>query len=128
MLRIPLTVAEVRDRAAMGRRVAVCRQCFRRPPGSEALGSDVPRSCQAGCEVFEHLPRLARAAACVDPMLGPYERPLGQLIERICTGADGPGRGCPLYRYSGEVVEVLARVAGGTRRGKEFRYGDATDP
>jgi hypothetical protein len=105
-----LTVAEVSERAHLGMRVAVCRKCFRRPPGSEALGADVPRSCQGECELFANLPRLALVAACVDPSLGPAGRPAAAVIERICGAPGGPGRGCPLSRYRHDVVRVLGQA------------------
>lgn len=106
-----LTVLEVSERAHLAMRVAVCRKCFKRPPGSEALGADVPRSCQGKCEVFANLPRLAVVAACVDPSLGPCDRPVAGMIEEICGAPGGPGRGCPLSRYRHDVVRVLGQAA-----------------
>jgi hypothetical protein len=114
MLQVHLTVTEVSERTALGLRVAVCKQCFRRPPGSESLGADVPRTCQPTCELFINLARLVRTATCIDPMLGPYDRPLRERIESICTDDDddGPGHACPLYRYRDDVIGVLTRTAG----------------
>lgn len=110
MVLVHLTVADVSERAHLGMRVAVCRKCFKRPPGSEGLGADVPRSCQGGCELFANLPRLALAAACVDPSLGPCGRPVAAMIEEICGTRGGPGRGCPLSRYRSDVVRVLGKA------------------
>lgn len=108
-----MTVTEVAERAALGMRVAICKKCFKRPAGSEGLGAEVPRACQPECELFAHLPRLAEAAACADPILGPVERPVAAMVERICSAPEGPGRGCPLSRYRRDVVRVLGRATGG---------------
>ena len=64
-------------------RVKVCASCPRRPPGSECLGSDVPRACEAHCPVFVHLPQIKAIGEQVDTMIASRERVLRGVMNRI---------------------------------------------
>ena len=96
-------------------RGAVCPHCPSRPAGSEALGPDVPRACEAGCPVFESLTVLKRAAEQLDPMLRPRETSLRHLIGRLCDerkrraggGGAAAARGCPLRRNAARIARAI---------------------
>ena len=64
-------------------RVKVCANCPHRPPGSECLGSDVPRGCEIHCPVFVHLPQIKAIGERVDTMLASRERVLRGVMNRI---------------------------------------------
>jgi hypothetical protein len=90
----------------------ICRHCRWRPPGSETLDASVPRSCEAQCSVFRHLPVLARTACLMDPMLRPPQLTLRHRILDLCEDdPDGRLRGrCPLRRYQQEVAKLVAEA------------------
>lgn len=103
-------------------RSRICPQCHARPTGSEQLSPDQPRSCEPGCSIFLHLPRVRDIVMTVhDPSLGPYEH---ALVENVCEKscdvsatagdfcAERSVRRCPLATYAGQVVEVIERVHG----------------
>jgi hypothetical protein len=64
-------------------RVKVCANCPHRPPGSECLGSDVARGCEAHCPVFVHLPQIKAIGEQVDTMIASRERVLRGVMNRI---------------------------------------------
>jgi len=110
-------ILEVARHAIRG---AVCTRCYQRPPGSEAHGPQVPRSCEGRCTIFAYLTKvwgLAHQAA--DPWLLPYELAMKERICSHCTVSPSPGdycgsrvaAECPLNRYLSEVIEVVTRVA-----------------
>ena len=102
-------------------REVACRRCSDRPPGSEALGPEVARSCEGGCPLFFHLPTLLRLAWGVGDEPGACE---AAVVNQVCAGcrlrpthgdfcADFFARTCPLSRYSSDVVGALQRLARG---------------
>ena len=108
-----LTPLDVAQRALRAR---ICRECFKRLPGSETLGPNEARSCEPECTVFLHLPRILEIAAEVrDPTLGPYDHAVRELICQVCNASPTSGDycserstvNCPLARYLGEVVDTL---------------------
>ena len=101
------------DRAVRG---AVCTVCYQRPPGSESLPNRVPRSCEAGCPIFFHLPALYRIAVDEDTSApGALERAVKNTICAGCHLAPTAGedcvefadRTCPLSRFAAEVVTLI---------------------
>jgi hypothetical protein len=64
-------------------RVKVCASCPHRPAGSERLGCDTPRSCEAHCPIFLHLPQIKAIGEQVDTMIASRERVLRGVMERI---------------------------------------------
>ena len=105
--------------AARAIRAKVCTQCYQRPAGSEALGPTIPRSCETDCSIFRNLAKLEGIAAHVkDPGLDAYEQAVRKYVCQRCTLSPSAGefcaeyanRTCPLSRYLGDVIEVLARV------------------
>jgi hypothetical protein len=101
-------------------RSAICPHCLSRPAGSEALGADVPRACEAGCPVFESLPVLKRAAEQIDPMLRSREMCLRHLTARLCdyrkrragTGAAAATQNCPLRRHAVRIARTIDSLYG----------------
>jgi hypothetical protein len=100
-------------------REVACTKCYQRPPGSESLGPEVPRMCEASCPLFYHLPTLARLARQVGNIPGECEIAVKDLA---CSGcrlretfgdycADYGARTCPLSRHSAEVISALQKLA-----------------
>ena len=99
-------------------REVACVQCCQRPPGSESLGPEVARACEAGCPLFANLPRLMSLALEVADQPGDWE---GAVRNSVCGAchlkptagdfcADFAARTCPLSRYSGQVLAALQVV------------------
>lgn len=96
----------------------ICTKCAARPCQSEILGPEVVRPCEIDCPIFVHLPRLRRAAMCLDPMLTDRDRMLGAQVEEFCpadkwspSGTAStdllPREWCPLRRYRAETAKVI---------------------
>lgn len=116
MLRFPSNQA-VEDRARMALRNAVCRQCSERPAGSESLGCDVPRSCEARCRLFRALPRLCTVARCIDPMIGSFDRVMDHQVRQLCSHGDIGGKEAadphdPLACHRNVIVRELKNIVG----------------
>jgi hypothetical protein len=95
-------------------RSGVCARCERRPSGSERWDPVVPRSCEAECPLFAHLPRLARLAEAVDPMVGSRRAVLRRAIgwtRRASAGRNDTPVASPLRRHRRRLVAILDRVA-----------------
>ncbi len=114
MQRLPET-----DLAQRAIRSSVCTQCFKRPMGSERLGPQRPRVCEAQCTIFINLPRLQEIAAQIhDPTMGPYETALRDLICQQCAASPTSGDyceerrtvQCPLARYAPVVIDTLEKL------------------
>ena|SRR2546426_2430833 len=99
-------------------REIACTKCYQRPPGSESLGPEVSRTCEATCPLFFHLPALVHLAGQVDDTPGACET---AIQGSVCGGcrlsptagdycADYAARTCPLSRYSAEVLNALQRL------------------
>src|SRR5689334_11130248 len=97
-------------------RANVCTQCWQRPAGSESLPATQASSCEGGCPIFIHLPKLAGIAAAErGDERGPYEEAVRSLICSNCTLSptagdfclEGLTRSCALSRYADRVVTVL---------------------
>jgi hypothetical protein len=110
-----LPITEVQRRLV---REIACVSCYQRPPGSEALGPQVARTCEKSCPLFFHLPKLARLANHIGERPGECE---AGVKDQICQGcalkesagdycADYGARTCPLSRYSAAVVARLERM------------------
>ena len=104
---------DVIDRAVRG---AVCTICYQRPQGSEALPTSTPRTCEAGCPIFFHLPALYRIAAEQDTSApGALDIAVKNTICGGCHLAPTAGddcvefadRTCPLSRFAREVVTLI---------------------
>jgi hypothetical protein len=113
MQHLPITEVEHR----LVREIA-CVSCYQRPPGSEALGPQVARTCEGTCPLFLHLPRLARLANQVGDRPGECD---AAVKDQICQGCilkesagdycpDYSARTCPLSRYSTAVISRLQRI------------------
>ena len=98
-------------------RGAVCTTCYQRPHGSERLGPEVARPCEATCPIFVHLPALYRIAVHHDDIDAPGA--LDEAVRHtICGGChlaptagedcvEFASRTCPLSRFAGEVVTLI---------------------
>lgn len=114
-------VHSVEPRQQQRLRARICPHCQWRPQGSESLGPDEPRSCQAHCPIFLNLPALVQIARNLDPMLGSYGAAMHGRIWRLC--AEHPiwpepcvrcaDHACLLCRYRKEVVETLRDLVRG---------------
>jgi hypothetical protein len=99
-------------------RAKVCTTCYQRPPGSEALASDVPRACEGLCPIFVSAPRLVNVAVICARAPVSYEQSLRDLVCARCTiaptagdyCADFQARTCPLSRYAREVLAIIEQV------------------
>ena len=107
------------DVMARGLRQNICTQCRFRPPGSEQLGPDEPRSCEPECPIFFNLATLQQIESTVHAnTTQPYERAARELICQHCernpdTGdfcVDRTQQRCPLTMYFAEVIDTLERV------------------
>ena len=113
MWHLPLN--EIASRVA---REVACARCSDRPSGSEALGPEVPRSCEVRCPLFVHLPKLIALAATVGDQPGDCDRGVRDVVCATCRLRPAAGefcpdygaRSCPLSRYSGDVLAALQRV------------------
>ncbi len=100
-------------------RMRVCTKCYQRPAGSERESPDVPRSCEQGCPIFMHLPRLVGIAKGNNESdLDAYEHEMREHICSTCEFSAGAGelcpenlaRTCPLRRYLADVVQAIESV------------------
>jgi hypothetical protein len=92
-------------------RANVCMECHRRPSGSDLLGPEAARSCEAACGVFSHLPRLVAMVRRFggEPPCG-YQAAIQSLLCTGCARDDRRECGCdqlPLARFAGEVLTTL---------------------
>jgi hypothetical protein len=74
-------------------RAKVCARCERRSPDREAggqVGDEGARACEAGCALFQSLPRLWDLAVRIDPMVGRFEPAMNRAI-RETQGPSGGG-------------------------------------
>ena len=102
-------------------REVACVRCYQRPPGSEAWGPDVVRSCEPSCPLFAHLPSLMALAPTVGDLPGDCERRLNEGVCTVCrlrpsSGefcADYGARTCPVSRYGAGVLAALQGVVAG---------------
>ena len=101
-------------------RGAICPHCLSRPAGSEALGPEAPRACEAGCPLFESLPVLKRVAEQVDPMLRSREMCLRHLTARLSddrrrragSGGAAATQNCPLRRHAVRIARAIDSLYG----------------
>ena len=113
MRHLPLN--EVARRLA---REVACVQCYQRPAGSDALGTEVARWCESSCPLFAHLPALVALARTVGDNPGDCEQCVKNSVCNAChlrptAGdfcAEYANRTCALSRYSGKVVAALQGV------------------
>src|SRR5688500_16575620 len=108
-------------------RERVCTGCFMRPAGSEELGTNVPRECEAECTVFMNLVALRKIAAAMearDESPGLFERAIRDSVCARCSHAVASGgdycaehlaETCPLAVYGQRVIETLERIREGAR-------------
>ena len=54
-----------------------------RPAGSDCLGCDAARACEAHCPIFVHLPQIKVIGEQVDTMIASRERVLRGVMDRI---------------------------------------------
>ena len=89
----------------------ICTACDHRPVGSELLSVTEPRECEARCDLFRYLPRIARVIRRFggEPPCG-YESALQSLA---CTECAKPPLDCgppcprPLRRYGGQAAALI---------------------
>lgn len=96
-------------RAPLVLRGAICRSCYRRPRGSECAGPNVPRGCEAKCELFRQLPVLLEALECADPMIHPPHRVVAARIEQLCPKPGAHHYGA-LWLYRQRIARLLGRL------------------
>jgi hypothetical protein len=92
-------------------RARVCPHCRFRPAGSERLDAHTPRSCEAQCPIFLHLPQLHLAAVRADPLIGNPRHIIGECIAGLCRARQTPGDAPaddPLRSNRPQVVQALA--------------------
>ena len=98
-------------------RARVCQHCPLRSPGNcgDHLDVNQPLECEAGCELFENLPRLTEIAVRLDPMLRKVDQVLQhkitETIHSIAESRPGyDGRSSPLNRHRRCVVRTLSQL------------------
>ena len=98
-------------------RARVCRHCPLRNPGEpgDRIDTDQPLDCEAGCELFDNLPRLTEFAVQLDPMLRSVDealqRKISQTIHSMTESRPGyDGRSSPLNRHRRCVVRTLSEL------------------
>ena len=103
-----------------GIRAGICTQCWQRPKGSEVLANTVPRDCEHDCTIFKNLPELVRITVKTDERTGSYENGIKNFVCQVCDASptagdyctDGMARSCPLSRYGGQVIGLIAQLTG----------------
>lgn len=94
-------------------RVRICANCPRRTPDTDRLLSDVPRPCERGCPLFEHLPQLKRLADAADPMLGSRQGVLLRYLHEECPVRHCDAGSTLAERQRKELVQLLDELEGG---------------
>ena len=94
-------------------RVRICANCPRRTPGTDRLLSDVPRPCERGCPLFDHLPQLKRLAGAADPMLGSRQGVLLRYLDEECPVPQCDPESTLTERQRKELVGLLDELEGG---------------
>lgn len=96
-------------------RATICRECPRRPPGSQTWESSQPRPCEPQCRLFVNLPMLYERGRLLDPMLASHRNVIGKLLEAIKRHdrrlPPSPPDG--LTRQSQRVLDKLVNVFDG---------------
>jgi Na+-translocating ferredoxin:NAD+ oxidoreductase RnfC subunit len=100
-----------------GVREKICTICYQRPPGSEKLSHDTPRTCESGCTIFLNLHELSRIARHGENHKSD-EHQVKECICQTCKVALTAGdfclerltRACPLSRYQLDVVSLIRKL------------------
>ena len=87
-------------------RSGVCAHCPRRTPGTDHFGPTVERPCEHGCPVFVYLPRLARVARGVDPLVGNRRNVLRRRLDALCRSEAGEAS-VPLRMNAADLAEAI---------------------
>ena len=95
-------------------RQAICRDCPRRPAGSERWGPTVPRACEPECALFVHLPRLKYVAERVDPMVGYRPGVLRHCVDDVIRTCRREEDAISLRLNREELVQIIDRAVAGT--------------
>ena len=114
----PMRHLPLNDVARRLAREVACVRCYQRPPGSETLGPEAPRTCEAACPLFAHLPTLVALSGHVGDRPGDCETTVRLKVCGVChlrpsSGeycAEYENRTCPLSRYADDVVTGLQRI------------------
>ena len=96
------------ERVRQSIRVKVCSGCPQRTAGCDA-NSDTPRPCEAGCVLFQSLPRLWDLAVRIDPMVGRFDSAMSRAVAKAESGSNGDR--IP-SRRGREVAAVLGQLTG----------------
>ena len=98
-------------------RARVCQHCPLRHQGEpgDYVDANRPLDCEAGCELFDNLPRLTEFAVRLDPMLRSadeaLQRKISQTIHSMAESrSDYDGRSSPLNRHRRCVVRTLSEL------------------
>ena len=79
--------------------------------GADREDLDTANACELRCDLFHHLPAIADAAACADPMLRP---PAAAAAAEIAIRVPAwKKRTSPLWRNRKRLIALLARLFGG---------------
>jgi hypothetical protein len=79
--------------------------------GPERASLDCANPCEQGCDLFHHLPAIADAAACADPMLRPVEAAAAGEIALLAPISGK--RSSPLWRNRKRLIAMLRHLFGG---------------
>jgi hypothetical protein len=95
-------------------RAKVCARCERRTRHGEAgghAGAESPRACEAGCALFQSLPRLWDLAVRIDPMVGRFEPAMARAI-REAQGTSTGGAAKALDGSGRAMADALRELSG----------------
>src|SRR5689334_20577741 len=85
----------------------ICATCRRRSADVARRNANSPRSCEATCPVFAHLPMLRKTALLIDPMLRSRKEVLRGRINRVRKRGDRV-----LGVHADELVNLITELIG----------------
>jgi hypothetical protein len=79
-----LASPEALEHARMMMRAHLCGHCPFRSRADDGVGTDVPRHCEADCELIRRLPALVTRACLAEPMVGSAPRTIEARLRELC--------------------------------------------
>jgi hypothetical protein len=98
-------------------RAKVCGGCAKRSRDGDAggeVGTERPRACEAGCGLFQDLPRLWDLAVRIDPMVGRFEPAMSRAVREaqgVAPGSAAAGA-APLCGSGRAMIDALRELSG----------------